>query len=197
MANISDGYGDITVRKVGKEFLQFINKVQDGAYYLLVDSTDGVVPDENGDISFTFGAGGRWNYGSNIDGYLKGDWMTGDKEKKAYDKFIKVLTKKNGTVTIDYTDSDTSMDWMGDGVFEMSVSEDGQVEFSDSWTEESITLEKSAERNGESTYWALEYIYGDEVATKYSQYAEKLEKEGKEPVAPEVWYDTLYEEEEV
>jgi len=196
MANISDGYGDITVRKVGKEFLQFINKVQEGAYYLLVDSTDGVVPDENGDIGFTFGAGGRWNYGSNIDGYLKGDWMTVDKEKKAYDKFIKVLTKKNGTVTIDYKDSDTSTDWMGEGTFKMSVGKDGQVEFSDSWAEESITLEKFAERNGESTYWALEYIYGDEVATKYNQYAEKLEKEGKEPVAPEVWCDTVYEEEE-
>lgn len=196
MANISDAFGDITVEKVGKEFLKFINEVQKDAYYLLVDGTDGLIPDGEGDISFGFGAGGRWSYSSNIDGYLKGDWMTGEKEKKAYDKFIKAFIKKKGFIAIDYKDSDSAMDWMGDGVFEMSVSEDGQVQFSDSWNEQGITLEAYAEMNGESTYWALEYLYGDEVADQYNEYAEKVKKEGKEPVEPEVWYYTLYEEEE-
>jgi len=159
MANISDGYGDITVRKVGKEFLQFINKVQEGAYYLLVDSTDGVVPDKNGDVGFTFGAGGRWNYGSNIDGYLKGEWMNGDKEKKAYNKFIEAFIKKKGMINIDYTDSDMATDWMGEGTFEMSVGENEEIEFSGNFNEESITLERFAEHNGESTHWALGYIW--------------------------------------
>lgn len=194
MANISDAFGDITVTKVGKEFLKFINEVQKDAYYLLCDSPDGV-PDENGDISFPFGAGGRWSYENNIDGYLKGDWMSGDKEKKAYDKFIKALIKKEGSISIDYQDSDTSMDWMGDGVFEMTV-KDGQVVFSQNFQSEGITLRRFAEVNGEDLYWALEYIYGDEVAEKYGEYEDKLKKEGKEPVDPGVWYDTIYEEEE-
>lgn len=192
MANISDGYGNVVVERVGQELKEFLQTVQKDAYYLLFDDPDNIEPDSDGNATFTFGAGGRWSYENNIDGYLKGDWMNGEKEKKAYDKFIRALKKKDGLVSIEYTDSDTSMDWMGGGEFNMSVC-DGEIVFSHTFEEQPITLEAYAEQNGETTYWALEYIHGDEVAKQYDEYAEQA---GKEAVEPEVWFDTLYKEEE-
>lgn len=192
MANISDGYGTITVERVGHELKEFLTTVQEGAYYLLVDDVDNLEPDSDGNVEFTFGAGGRWNYESNIRGYLEGEWMNGEKEKKAYNKFIRALKKKDGMVTIEYTDSDMGMDWMGSGRYDMYVDEDKTVQFSHEFNEEPVTIERYAEVNGETTRWALEYIYGDEVADKYDKYAEKA---GKEAVEPEVWFSEIYEEE--
>lgn len=191
MANISDGYGTITVEKVGHELKEFLSVVQKDAYYLLVDDVDNLEPDSDGDVEFTFGAGGRWNYESNIRGYLEGDWMSGEKEKKAYNKFVRALKKKDGMVCIEYTDSDVGMDWMGAGRFDMFVDEDKTVQFSHEFEEEPVTIERYAEVNGETTRWALEYIYGDEVADKYDKYAEKA---GKEAVEPEVWFTEIYKE---
>ena len=191
MANISDGYGTITVEKVGHELKEFLTVVQDKAYYLLVDDVDNLNPDSEGDVEFTFGAGGRWSYENNIRGYLEGEWMNGEKEKKAYNKFVRALKKKDGMVSIEYTDSDVSMDWMGVGRFDMSVDEDKTVQFSHEFEEEPVTIERYAEVNGETTRWALEYIYGDEVADKYDKYAEKA---GKEAVEPEVWFTEIYKE---
>ena len=182
----------ITVEKVGHELKEFLSAVQKDAYYLLVDDVDNLTPDSDGDVEFTFGAGGRWSYENNLRGYLEGDWMNGEKEKKAYNKFIRALKKKDGLVSIEYTDSDTSMDWMGSGRFDMFVDEDKTVQFSHEFNEEPVTIERFAESQGESTRWALEYIYGDEVADLYDKYAEKA---GKEAVEPEVWFETIYEEE--
>lgn len=194
MANISDGYGTITVLTIGKQFLEFINKVQKDAYYLLLDSTDGQEVDENGDVSFTFGAGGRWNYEANIKGYLNGEWMNGDKEKEAYDKFIKAFKRKGGSITIEYSDSDTATGWMGNGVFEMTVNE-GEIEFSHNFEEQELTIENFAEQQGEDAYWAMGYIYGDEVTDEYDKYVEKCEKKGDQPVEPQEWFETIYEQE--
>jgi len=201
MANISDGYGTITVEKVGHELKEFLSVVQEGAYYLLIDDVDNLNPDSNGDVKFTFGAGGRWSYETNIRGYLEGEWMNGEKEKPAYDKFIKEFKEKNGSLLIEYTDSDTAMDWMGEGVYQMTVI-DGEIDFSHNFEEERITLERFAEQNGESTYWALEYIYGDEVSGEYDEYLRQwhenhiLVKGSMEPAEPEDWFDNIYESEE-
>lgn len=194
MANISDGYGTITVEKVGHELKEFLGVVQDKAYYVLIDDVDNLEPDSDGDVEFTFGAGGRWNYESNIRGYLEGEWMTGEEERKAYNKFIRALKKKDGMVTIEYTDSDTSMDWMGSGRFDMYVDEDKVVRFSHEFEEEPITIERYAEVNGETTRWALDYIHGDEVGEKYDEYRKKVGEE--KAVEPEVWFATIYKEEE-
>ena len=191
MANISDGYGTITVERVGHELKEFLTTVQEGAYYLLVDDVDNLEPDSDGNVEFTFGAGGRWNYESNIRGYLEGEWMNGEKEKKAYNKFIRAMKKKDGMVSIEYTDSDTSMDWMGTGRFDMFVDEEKTVQFSHEFEAEPVTVERYAEVNGETTLWALGYIYGDEVADEYDKYAEKA---GKEAVEPEVWFSEIYKE---
>lgn len=192
MANISDGYGTITVDKVGHELKEFLTVVQDKAYYLLVDDVDNLEPDSEGDVEFTFGAGGRWNYESNIRGYLEGEWMNGEKEKKAYNKFVRALKKKDGMVTIEYTDSDTGMDWMGSGRFDMYVDEDKTVQFSHEFNEEPVTIERYAEINGETTRWALDYIYGDEVGDKYDEYRKKVGEEAA--VEPEVWFTEIYKE---
>lgn len=192
MANISDGYGTITVEKVGHELKEFLSVVQKDAYYLLVDDVDNLEPDSDGDVEFTFGAGGRWNYESNIRGYLEGDWMSGEKEKKAYNKFIRALKKNDGLVSIEYTDSDTSMDWMGAGRFDMFVDEDKKVQFSHEFNEEPVTIERYAEVNGETTRWALDYVYGDEVGDKYDEYRKKVGEE--EAVEPEVWFNEIYKE---
>lgn len=199
MANISDAFGTFTVEKVGNDLVEFLKTVQGDAtqaYYLLVDDLDNLNPDSDGDVEFEFATGGRWAYSTNIEGYLMGNWMNGDVEKKAYDKFIKAFKKKNGLLSIEYKDSDCAMDWMGDGVFQMEVGEDGEIQFSDTWDEESITIPAFAEMNGETLYWALEYLYGDEVATLYGNYADELDKKGEKPAEPDVWYETIYEEEE-
>jgi hypothetical protein len=196
MANISDAFGEITVEKVGAEFIEFLKEVQDeNAYYVLAEGVDfdNLSVDSKGDLSFPFGAGGRWAYSSNINGYLQGEWMNDDKQEKAYNKFIKALEDKEGMVTIDYTDSDASMDWMGKGAFEMYV-EDGELQCSDNFEEESITLERYAELNGETLYWALEYLKGDEVVEAYDEYVEESKEMGNKPVEPDVWYDDIYEE---
>lgn len=191
MANISDGYGNVIVERVGQDLKEFLQVVQKEAYYLLFDDPDNIEVDDNGNAEFQFGAGGRWNYETNIRGYLEGEWMTGEKEKKAYNKFIRAFKKKDGLISIEYTDSDTAMDWMGEGEYNMSVC-DGEILFNHDFQEERITLSRYAEQNGESEYWALEYIYGDEVAAKYDEYAKKA---GKDAVEPSEWLETIYEEE--
>jgi len=190
MANISDGYGNVLVERVGHDLKEFLQVVQKDAYYELFDDIDNMNPDSNGDVEFTFGAGGRWNYEANIRGYLEGEWMNGEAEQKAYNKFIRAFKKKDGLISIEYTDSDTSMDWMGEGEYNMSVC-DGEIVFGHDFQEEHVTLERYAEQNGESTRWALEYIYGDEIAGQYDDYVAQCEKEGKEPVEPENWYGVL------
>ena len=192
MANISDGYGDVTVERVGQDLKDFLAVVQKDAYYLLFDDFENIEVDENGNAEFIFGAGGRWNYETNLRGYLEGEWMTGEKEKKAYNKFIRAFKKKDGLISVEYSDSDTSMDWMGSGEYNMSVC-DGELLFEHDFNEEPVTIARYAEINGESTRWALEYIYGDEVSDEYDKYAEKA---GKVAVTPEVWYDTIYEQED-
>ena len=158
MANISDGYGDAIVERVGQELKEFLQVVQKDAYYLLFDDVDNIEVYKEGNAQFTFGAGGRWNYETNLRGYLEGEWMNGEAEKKAYNKFIRAFKKKDGLISVDYTDSDTAMDWMGSGEFNMSVCE-GEVVFGHEFEEERITLERFAEVNGETKEWALEYIY--------------------------------------
>lgn len=196
MANLSDAYGEVSIDKVGNEFKEFIKAVQgDTAYYQLVDDVDNIEVDNNGNAVFSFGACGRWNYESNVDGYLKGTWMNGEGDEKAYKKFIKAFKDKKATLTIEYEDSDPSMDWMGKGVFEMTVGEDGEIEFSHDFEEERVTIPGFANMHGETDRWALEYLYGDEVATEYDEYEEKTKKEGKEPVGPDDWYSEIYEEE--
>ncbi len=196
MANISDGFGDVSVEKVGQELKEFLQLVQKDAYYLLFDDPDNIEVDNNGNAEFKFGAGGRWNYEANLRGYLEGGWMNSEKENKAYNKFVRALKKKDGLVSIQYTDSDTSMDWMGTGRFDMYVDEEKTVQFEHDFEEENVTLERYAEINGESTHWALEYIYGDEVAAKYDKYVKKVKKQGKEVAEPEVWFSEIHKEEE-
>lgn len=196
MANISDAYGTIKVERVGQDLVDFLKVVQENAYYILIDDVDNLNPDSDGDVEFTFGAGGRWSYITNIEGYLQGSWMNGEKEKKAYDKFIKAFKEKNGLLVIEYTDSDTAMDWMGKGVFKMNVDDAGEIEFSDDFEEERITIEAFAKINGEDEYWALEYLYGDEVAAEYDKYVEEWKEDhsgpefdGMNPAGPAEWYD--------
>lgn len=191
MANVSDGYGNVVVERVGQDLKDFLKVVQKDAFYLLFDDPDNIEVDKDGNASFTFGAGGRWNYEANLKGYLEGDWMTGEVEKKAYNKFLRAFKKKDGLISIEYTDSDTGCDWMGEGEFNMSVCE-GEILFGHDFNEENITISRFAEANGESETWALEYIYGEDVLKAYYDY---LDKAGKEAVDPQEWFETIYEEE--
>ena len=202
MANLSDAYGTIIVERVGKEFIDYLRAVQgtdEQAYYKLIEIEDlnKAKPDKNGDLKIDFSTFGRWSYSSNYEGYLKGEWgnFTEDsKEKKAFNKFLNAMVKKNGVVDIDYTDSDPSMDWMGTGGFRMEVV-DGQIAYSESFESQDMTISGYAELNNEDQYWALEYLKGDEVVAEYDKYSDKCKKAGKEPVEPENWYDNIYEDE--
>lgn len=192
MANISDAWGDITVEKVGKEFLEFLKVAQKDGYYLLVESETDFVPDSDGDLTLDFATGGRWAYESNLNGYLGGEWMQEDDQKEAYIKLLEALKAKGGRITVDYKDCDTAMDWMGTGVYEIYY-DNGELVTTHNFDGEDITLEKFAELQGETKEWALEYIYGDEVAQLWWEY---VDKEGDNAKDVEYWYDNIYKEEE-
>ena len=191
MANISDAFGEINIEKVRQEFLDFLEVAQKDGYYLLAEDTSGLKPDDEGDISFDFFAGGRWYFGNNLNGYLGGDWMNSKEQEEAYAKLLKALKDKDGRIEIDYTDSDTAMDWMGTGVYEMYY-EDGELVQSENFEEESITLEKFAELHGQSKEWALEYIFGDEAINAWYDYTDK---EGDKAKDIQYWLDKVYQEE--
>jgi hypothetical protein len=192
MANISDAWGDIEVQKVGQEFLDFLKVAQKDGYYLLVESESEFVPDSNGDLVLSFSTGGRWAYENNLNGYLGGEWMQEDEQKDAYAKLLEALKIKGGRITVDYKDCDTAMDWMGTGVYEL-YSEEGELVIANVFDSEAITLEKFAELQGETKEWALEYIYGDEIAQLWYDY---VDKEGDKAKDVEYWYANIYEEEE-
>lgn len=206
MANLSDAFGTIEIKRVGKEFIDFLNKVQNqDAYYLLASHCDyeGVEPDAEGSMSFKFSTSGRWSYSNNLEGYLKGEWMNDNgKLQEAYKEFTESVIAKKGVVTIDYADSDTAMDWMGYGSARLSCIND-KINFFNSFNEEEFTLQAFAEMQDETELWALEYVYGEEVAEAYDKYLIEWkinhsgpEYEGMHPACPSEWYDNDYQPEE-
>lgn len=201
MANLSDAFGTVYVEKVGKEFIDFLRGVQgsdEKAYYKLVEVDDlaqsAHAVDEDGNLSMNFSTMGRWNYGSNIEGYLQGKWVNEGEDKKAYDKFVDALVEKKGTVSIEYTDSDTASNWMGRGFFVMDGTS-GEVEFRDQWEDEPMNIAKYAELNGYSPIEALENLHGDEAADAYEKYQDECKEKGEVAVDIDTWYDELYEQE--
>ena len=196
MANLSDAFGGIKVNKVGKEFLVFLNAVQgekSEAYYTLVDPYDlsELKADDDGDITFDFSTSGRWSYSNNIEGYLQGKWLTerGEYDKKAYNKFIKALKTKKGSVIINYTDSDGGMNWMGTGQATLSA----DASFNNDFNEEVITVAGYAELCGYNEHEALDMLYGDEVVDAYNKYVEDLTKNNTVIAAPGEWHENIYE----
>lgn len=191
MANLSDAYGKITVEKVAKEFVEYLNVAQGaGAYYLLCEDSQYKYAniDEDNSMSFAFSSFGRWNFGSNLEGYLDGNWMQSDEEKAAYNKFIEALTEKEGRVLVEYHDSDPAMGWMGEGVAQLEVV-DGAIRFQEEFTDKELTISSFAKSHNSSQEWALEYIYGEEAAEEYDKYV----KIAKNPVTPEEWFNSIYE----
>lgn len=211
MANLSDAFGTIKVEQVAKEFIEFINAVQgddSDAYYKLIEMENLKNAKVDGDnLTLDFGIFGRWNYSSNIRGYLGGEWML-DKDyngkeincRKAYEKFIEAVKAKNGVVTVEYTDGDPAMDWMGTGTAVLSVV-DGEVDLSEDFDEEDITLKRYAELYGyDNEIDAMESLWGDEPMSAYCDYLEKWEEEhkgpefkGMKPAGPEEWYENEFE----
>lgn len=197
MANYSDAFGTIKVEKIGKEFLEFLVAVQGentDAYYTLVDRADISesmhAVDENNNLEMTFSTFGRWSYGSNIDGYLRGTWLQ-NYDKEAYNELIDALISNDGSVTVEYTDSDVAMGWMGTGKFTMVVS-GGEVKFSDDWQEKTITVLGFSELYGYTEYEALERLHGDEVAEKFEKYLKECDDE---PLSADKWLTLVYKEE--
>lgn len=197
MANLSDAFGTITVEGIGAEFLEFLKAVQgtdQQAYYKLAEPEDfsNAEPDEHNNVSFTFSTCGRWSYSNNIRGYLNGEWM--ERNQDDYDRFVESLKKRNGIVHIEYTDSDSSMDWMGTGFATLHLSED-EVSLSEDFSEEPISVAGYMEMNGYDLREAMEILHGEEPADAYEKYIKKCKEENKEPVDVDEWYDEIYEEE--
>ncbi len=199
MANLSDAFGTVTVEKVGAEFVEFLEIAQGGdAYYKLaeIENYEDIKPDKNNDLEFDFSTMGRWAYYNNLEGYLEGNWMNNDeKTKKAHKKFLKALKTKDGCVTVEYTDSDLSMDWMGTGVAQLD-----KEGFNDNFEGVDIVLAKFAKLYGYTELEAFEYLHGYEAMEAYDKYVEQWKKDhhfvegGSEPAGPEEWYDNEYEE---
>lgn len=203
MANLSDAFGQIEVKNVGKEFLEFITKVQepDEVYYRLCEqeNLENVKPDKDNNVKFEFSTFGRWSYLSNAEGYLRGDWMNEPKDKIPYEKFMKAFREKNGSVLITYTDSDTGMDWMGSGTIHMFVDKKGEVKFTEGFYDEPVTIQSYARLYDLNEYDAVESLYGDEVTTAYDNYVDEWHKEHEykpgesEPAGIAEWYYNDYE----
>jgi uncharacterized protein YbjQ (UPF0145 family) len=182
MANISDAFGTIVVKHVGREFLNYLRTVQGSesqAYYKLVeiDQLDQAEVSVDGEVVIDFSTGGRWYYGNNLKGYLQGEWMraseyTPKSHQEAYDEFVEAVKKKDGIVSVEYTDSDTAMDWMGVGSYTMQ-GRNGEVEFGEVFDEERITLERYCELYDYTWQEAIEWLYGDEISEAYFKHKEQ------------------------
>lgn len=205
MANLSDAFGKITIENVGQEFADFLNIVQKDAYYKLIedwgcDPQVVAVNVEGNMTTIEFWASGRWSYENNLDGYLKGEWMNEPNLKEAHQKLFDAIIAKNGLIVVEYKDSDPGCEWLGDGIYQVEVI-DGEVVCSFNFIDGEYSVKNFAEFNGETEEWALEYIYGDEVADKYYAYVEEWKKthnfvEGREePAGPDEWYNNEYQEE--
>lgn len=195
MANLSDAWGEIKVFRVGKEFLEFLNKVQgpdSSAYYTLVDpeDLDGVEADEDNNLTMSFSTFGRWSYENNIEGYLDGKWMSNDQE--AYAEFIEAVKKNDGVIVIEYKDSEGGSQFMGEGVAVLKVLK-GEVCLDTSFSDEEYTIGNFAKLQDESQEWALGYLYGEDTLDLYGKYIDTCEKANSKPVDPETWFETIYE----
>lgn len=128
MANISDAFGTVKVDKVGKEFIEYCKIAGDNYYTLLGYRQD--IPEPKEDIEFEFSTYGRWNFRANLEGYLdpEGHWHNEEAESEAYKKLCEAIFATDGSIRIEYTDSDEAMGWAGSGVAELSQI-DGQLQF--------------------------------------------------------------------
>lgn len=217
MANLSDADIHITAEKVGKELVNYINANTDTDYAIVYGPIDLSEVDENGDVDINSSSSGRWAYSNNLEGYFDAgrvkDWLgvnsdyeymkeefrDGYKQKananyEAYLALIEAIKRTGGRVDIEYTDCDPATGWMGDGTAMLELV-DGEVVFSQDFNEEKLSIARFAEIQGESEYWALEYIHGDEVAEAYDKYLKQCKKEDTKPADVDTWYDEIYEEE--
>ena len=198
MANLSDAFASIKVDRVGNEFLEFLRAVQkeDYTYKLIeMDTLSEAEVDKRGNLNISFDTYGRWSYSSNIEGYLSGNWLH-DEDAKAYEKFCEAIKKKDGSVEIEYSDSDTAMDWMGSGSALLETDATGKVKLSLSFGEEPLTIISYAEKYGLSEIEAMISMFGDDVADAYEAYVKEWRKDHDEgePAGPAEWYDNEYQE---
>ena len=219
MANLSDAQVEIEAEKVGKELLAYIKLTQRvyTDYQIISDEFDDDVA-EDGNLSITGSSSGRWAYSNNLEGYFDPEhvkrWLgvgsdfsyIADPEQReahtvranenynGYLKLVKAIKDTGGQVDITYKDSDSAMDWLGEGVARLELV-DGEVQYSHSFEEGDFSIAAFAEQQGEDEYWALEYLYGDEVASSYDKYAEAQKAEGHTPANPDTWYESIYEDE--
>lgn len=217
MANLSSAEVEITVEKVGKEFLDYVKATneQAGDYVIVYDGFSEEL-DENGDLHIVGSSSGRWAYSNNLEGYFDQNrvkdwlgvnsdyaWLKDEAKKKeyleqsnkqygAYLKLVEAIKEKNGRVEINYTDCDPAMDWMGSGGAVLEL-QDGEVTFSHGFDEESLDVTAYAEMNDISITEAFEVVHGEEPAEKWSEYVKECEKKGEEPKDPQVWYDEDFE----
>lgn len=185
MANLSDAFGTIKVKKVGKEFIEYLNEAQEDAEYLLADYEDyrDVKPDENGDLEFTFSTAGRWSYDNNIEGYLEGGWG-----EQAWPRFVEALKDKHGVVEIEYTDSESSNFWMGQGTASLQFT-DGELTFANEFDSQEMNVRGYAELTGMTEHEALEALHGDEALAAYYAYVNECEQDGESPDSIDDWYE--------
>lgn len=204
MANLTDAYGEIKVKKVGKEFLDYLRAVQSdpSVYYTLINpyELETVKADKNGNLSMPFSNAGRWAFSNNIAGYLGGEWMY-DKDKESYYKFLEELVEKKGSVVIDYQDCDTAMDWMGSGFAELKVI-NGKPNLNNVFDSGRISgnLKGFCELMGfDDEESGFAYLYGEEVLYDYLKYREEWKRDHEfiegimEPAGPAEWYDNEYQ----
>lgn len=229
MANLSDARVHITSKNVGKELIDYIKATNDNGveYNIMFDSPTIEELGDDGELDYESQATGRWAYECNLEGYFSTDedrtrkWLGVDydyswnkhlspeyiqKRKEdserafaAYKNLIKAIKEKNGAVYIDYQDSEQGNLHLGSGSMSLEMV-DNELTYSHNFEPEEFTVIGFARMQGESEYWALEYLYGEDVAAEYDKYVEEWKKNNEfkpgdsEPAGPSEWYDHEYQE---
>lgn len=157
MADLSDAKGVIKVKKIGNELINYLLIAQNDAEFKLIETPLDEIEVTRGNFEINFQTCGKWSYESNIMGYLNGDWF----KDRSYAIFLNYLKAKNGSVTIEYVDSDIANDWIGSGFAKLSANK-GKVEFESHFDEQEVSLDSYAELYGYKIEEAAKLLYGME-----------------------------------
>lgn len=133
MANLTTAKVTITAHKVGPELKRYIDVSAQHTYDILTEWGSGYSLEKDGETWTFKGYGtGRWNYGSNVQGYFGGGagWFGPDSDSEvSYRELAEAIASTRGSVAIEWADYDPG-EWVGRGEAHLGTDEAGNLSFS-------------------------------------------------------------------
>lgn len=193
MANCSSAVVEISVDKVGKEFLEYVKTVGDPEYHIISDDLSSVEADENNNLYVEGWATGRWSYSNNLEGYFEpsrvAQWLgvgadyswVEEQEKRdqyareslesyiAYKKLSEAMVERDGKITIAYTDEEGGNGFISKGIATIQAV-GGELTLTDDSETYDYNVVNGMEYLGYDTLEeAIEILHGDEALTAYKE----------------------------